>query len=126
MCKSIAFGCTTDLGSASFAVAYISTAFEDLACNHAMDVVMNKLYYYYLNVVSWMTASCYSGLVYIVHVQTCSFWLYHGTGCTSLAVANISTYFEDLVCNHAMYVTKNNIQYHILNVVSYMTASYYS
>ena len=45
MCKYIAVGCTTALGSASFAVADISTAFEDLACNHAMDVVMNTLFY---------------------------------------------------------------------------------
>ena len=50
MCKYIAFGCTTALGSASFAVADISTAFEDLACNHVMDIVMNKIYFYYLNI----------------------------------------------------------------------------
>jgi len=43
MCKYIAFGCTTALGSASLAVADISTDFEDLAYNHAMDVVKNKL-----------------------------------------------------------------------------------
>jgi len=64
------FGCTAVLGSASLAVTCnISTDFEDLICNHAMDnVVKNKLYYYNLNVVSYMTASCYSGLVHIVHV----------------------------------------------------------
>jgi len=30
-------------------------------------------------------------------------------GSTSLAVANISADFKHQVCNHAMYVTKNNI-----------------
>ena len=41
MCKHVAFGCTAVLGSASLAlaVADISTDFEDLVCNHAMDVV---------------------------------------------------------------------------------------
>ena len=43
MCNYVAFGCTTALGSASLAVADISTDFEDLAYNHAMDVVKNKL-----------------------------------------------------------------------------------
>ena len=68
MCKCVAFGCTTVLGSASLAVANISTDFEDLACNHAMDVVKNKSYSSMANVVSLMTASCYSGLVDIVNV----------------------------------------------------------
>ena len=68
MCKYIAFGCTTDLGSASFAVANISTDFEDLPCNHAMDTVKNKSYSSMANVVSLMTVSCYSGLVDIINL----------------------------------------------------------
>ena len=43
MCKYIAFGCTTVLGSASLAVANICTDFEDLVCNHAVDAVKKKL-----------------------------------------------------------------------------------
>jgi len=44
MCKCVAVGCTTALGNASLTVADISTAFENLACNHVMDVVKNKSY----------------------------------------------------------------------------------
>ena len=68
MCKYVAFGYTAEMGSASLAVANISPDFEDLACNHAMDVVKNKLQYYISNLVSCMTTSCYLGLVDIVHV----------------------------------------------------------
>ena len=52
MCKCVAFGCTMVLGNASLAVANIFIDFEDLACNHATDVVKNKLLYYIPNVVS--------------------------------------------------------------------------